>query len=192
MRYERLDRPALAEALAGCARRTELLAVLHWNVSPPFAQDHPELDAQAVVLGRCIASQIGAIVPGEAAVVLTAYDSPKVGAHSVEVLRVDLDPDDVLPVGQDLERLRRSPGLGLELATTLDEQTTVDERTCQLRQARGRQRKAPSELRTRTGSVQEQVDEDGSHRVRHRVPARSIYTHDVAHPSPQPLAARRT
>lgn len=67
MRYERLDRPALAEALAGGARRTELLAVLHWNVSPPFAQDHPELDAQAVVLGRCIASQIGAIVPGEAA-----------------------------------------------------------------------------------------------------------------------------
>ena len=67
MRYEKLDRPALAEALACGAHRTELLAVLHWNISPPFAQDNPELDAQAVVLGRCIASQIAAIVPSEAA-----------------------------------------------------------------------------------------------------------------------------
>lgn len=66
MRYERLDRTALAETLAGGARRTEVLAVLHWNVLPPFAQDNPKLDAQAVVLGRCIASQVAAIVPAEA------------------------------------------------------------------------------------------------------------------------------
>lgn len=52
-----------ASAMAADAGRVELLAALHWNIHPPFAQGNRQLSAQVHVLGRCIAAQIGMIVP---------------------------------------------------------------------------------------------------------------------------------
>jgi len=64
--YDRWDRPALSDAAKHDARRIELLAALHWNISLPFAHDEPELGARAALLGRCIGAQVAGIVPPDA------------------------------------------------------------------------------------------------------------------------------
>jgi hypothetical protein len=46
--------------------RIELLAALHWNIVPPFAQGNPELASQIDVIGRCIAAQARAVAPAAA------------------------------------------------------------------------------------------------------------------------------
>ena len=45
------------------SERVELLAALHWNMVPPFAQEHPELSNQVEMIGRCVAAQVQAVTP---------------------------------------------------------------------------------------------------------------------------------
>jgi hypothetical protein len=45
------------------SERVELLAALHWNIVPPFAQENPQLGNQVDVIGRCVAAQVRAVMP---------------------------------------------------------------------------------------------------------------------------------
>jgi len=45
------------------SERVELLAALHWNIVPPFAQENPQLAGQVDVIGRCVAAQVRAVMP---------------------------------------------------------------------------------------------------------------------------------
>jgi hypothetical protein len=60
----------LTEVLAAPAPRTELLAALHWNIVPPFAQGDLQIRSQAEILGRCVAAQVRAIIPPKADVAI--------------------------------------------------------------------------------------------------------------------------
>jgi hypothetical protein len=59
---------ALQNALDSRSPRVELLAALHWHMVPPFAQETPELGPQVELIARCVAAQVGAIIPQDAGV----------------------------------------------------------------------------------------------------------------------------
>ena len=97
----------------------------------------------------------------------------QIGEHPGSRLAGELDADEVLATGVDIERLRRAATRADRHVVALVQHSMLDQRLGQPRQTGGRQAEPTSQLRARQRAVPQDVEGDATLRVGERAPRRA-------------------